>query len=203
MSFNYGKKYLNQELYGDLKWQCATKFLDFLWLGTTYYKFTYSNFNIEKTDSPQYHTAGSKNWLPTVSYCRDTGSAQYDTALSKSRKTRNINQNQKYYYNTLLSGPGSWTVPLNRIRKSNMTLRSMILFTGFSLPLKVMQNKNKFSKVRYMYIVQTCCMINIIRLYFIGVENKIMSNITWYCPFHQHEKAYNNNEENNYQCPPV
>ena len=120
------------------------------------------------------------DWLSTVSYCRDTGSAQYDTALSKSRKTRNINQNQKYYYNPLLSGPGSWTVPLNRIRKSNMTLRSMILFTGFSLPLKVMQNKNKFSKVRYMYIVQTCCMINIIRLYFIGVENKIMSNMLFF-----------------------
>ena len=68
-----------------------------------------------------------------------------------------------------------------------MTLRSMILFTGFSLPLKVMQNKNKFSKVRYMYIVQTCCMINIIRLYFIGVENKIMSNMLFFYTNHTNQ----------------
>ena len=83
------------------------------------------------------------DWLSTVSYCRDTGSAQYDTALSKSRKTRNINQNQKYYYNPLLSGPGSWTVPLNRIRKSHDSAQYDTFYRLlFSIKGNTKQSKN-------------------------------------------------------------
>ena len=91
-------------------------------------------------DSPLYDTGRR---LIQRSILQQKDSAQYDTALSQSRKTgitwRNLNQNWKYF-NPLLSGPGRfelkktrqkscWNVPLNRIPvlKSPMTPRSMIL----------------------------------------------------------------------------
>ena len=87
-------------------------------------------------DSPLYDTGRR---LIQRSILQQKDSAQYDTALSQSRKTgitwRNLNQNRKYF-NPLLSGPGRcelkktrqkscWNVPLNRIPvlKSSMILQ--------------------------------------------------------------------------------
>ena len=55
-------------------------------------------------------TQRSIEWLCAVSYCAELDSAQYDTALSQSRKNeitrRNLKQNRKYFKH-LLKGPGS------------------------------------------------------------------------------------------------
>ena len=64
-------------------------------------------------DSPLYDTGRR---LIQRSILQQKDSAQYDTALSQSRKTgitwRNLNQNRKYF-NPLLSGPGRFELKKN------------------------------------------------------------------------------------------
>ena len=78
---------------------------------------------------PPVVTPGSmilrEDWLPSVSYCGEIDSPQYDTALS--RKTFSQCLRQARIMKKKKKGRKSrWAVPLNRIWKSHMTPRMIL-----------------------------------------------------------------------------